>query len=324
MIHLSRHLFALILLVNNLVHTARGIDSVESIHFVITKSKFMECCFALPPTATLVDLQKEVSSQCDVQYPFEIQLFGKPIVSVGLLNTEMIAQNPCIKSAWNMLSDFWNITIGLRIPLKIRAPSDQGSAVYVSLLQMFGGLEANAHELDWFQFIHECAQSTLCSIQDLCDLFKGFSCRDGELNWIGLNGLRLEGTIDLFFLPSTVTKLEVKRNLLTEIRGLDRLGGKQLKSLRVEKNPLEINVQQLVRSDSSPEIPLRCIYVSACQIARSLKVVPENALWFGQRVKQAVDQWLTKSCLDQVCIGSNKSWRRTRCIHRHGELGMVN
>ena len=288
----------------------------------------MECSFALPPTATLIDLEKEVASVCSLQYPFEIQLFAKPIVSVGLSNTEMIAQNPCIKSAWNTLSDFWNLTIGLRIPLKVQAPSNPDSAMYLSLLQMFGGLEANALEFEWFQFIQECAQSKSCSVQDLCDRFKGFSCRDGELNWIGLNGWsaqRLRGTIDLFFLPATVTKLEVMRNMLTEIHGLDRLVGKQLHSLRVVKNPLEIDLNHFVPSDSSPENPLRFISVGACQISRSLSVIPVTPVdspWFGQRVNRAVEEWITTSCLDQICIGSNKSWKRTRYINRCRSWGL--
>lgn len=299
-----------------LLHPTDGIESVPEIHFVII-DKLMEWSFALPPTATLMDLQKAVALEWSLQYPFEVRLLGETIVSARSASDENISSNPNIRFAWKLLSDFWSVSVGFRIPLTVHHNAD--TQVYFSLLRMLAGCVSNEHKLEWFQFIQQCAQSKLCSVQDLCDKFKDhFSCYNGELKWIGLSGRTLRGTIDLSFLPSTVTKMDLEHNLLTRIYGLDRLAGKQLASLKIKKNPLEIDLQPFVRSDSSKNNPLRFIWVNLHQICGSLHESgytqrKEPGAGDGMaRVNRVVGKWINYSILDHLYIGWKESGRHTR------------
>lgn len=320
-------LIAFIVMGSRLDATIDDITSVPAIHFVITKSRLVECAFSLPPNATLIVLRRAVALQCSFQYPFQIQLLGETIVSSQFSDIETIAKNPIIKSAWDILSDLWKVPVGFRIPLKVRVLSAQDIAMYSSLHQMFGGLESNVHEVEWFKFIRQCNRSKSCFEQDLCDRFQHhFRCGDGELKWIGLDRQQLKGTIDLSFLPSTVTKVDLKRNLLTEIYGLDRLAGKQLGCLSVIKNPLEIDLQQLIRSDSSQDNPLRFIVVGANQISRSLFRSDEDLRFdesqrcddgdtadtYGQRVHRAAERWINSSFLEKISVG----WKNNRIVRQ--------
>ena len=54
--------------------------------------------------------------------------------------------------------------------------------------------------------------------------------------------------VNLIFLPPTVIQLNLERNLLTAVLGLDKLAGKRLRTLNIRKNPLEIDLKPLVRS----------------------------------------------------------------------------
>lgn len=306
---------SIVLVGSRLVYSTNDIQSMELIHFVIIKSKLMECCFSLPPTATLIDLRKAVALQSGFQYPFRIQSLGETIVPSQLSYQEMIAENRCIKSSWNILSDVWKGTVGFRIPLKVRAPLEQDIAVYLSLSQMCGGTYSNVHQFGWYRFIQQCVQSELCLVQDLCDQFKDqFICHDGELKEIRLRSLnkqKLKGEIDLSFLPSTVTKLDVQRNLLTGIYGLDRLAGKRLVDLKVIKNFMEIDLQPLVRSESSHDNPIRFICVSAHQIARSLLESEAAFGDFGPRVHRAAENWIKSSILDRLTVITGSK----QCLH---------
>ena len=296
-----------------------GIESVKEINFVIPKSKDEECSIPLPPTATVMDLKKEIAMKCDFQYPVQIRSLGETIVPSRLSWTETIAENPTIQSTWNILADFWNVTSCFRIPLKIQAPSEEDTAVYTSLLQMFGEVGANVHDHEWYQFMQQCNKHNLCSVQDLCDgYYRQFMCGYGQLKSILLDRQRLIGILDVSYVPSTVTRLDASRNHLTMIHGVNRLAGKQLETLVLMKNRLEFNLRPFVRSDLSKDNPLRCIVVSATQVARFLlrgnrmqRYDGKDSIGLGQRISQAADNWINSSILDHVIFGS-RNWRSTR------------
>lgn len=317
-----RLIASILVLASRAVASSDRIQAVKEINFVITTSKFKECLFALTPNATLMDLRTEIILHCGFQYPFRIQILGETVAPLRVSHKETIAENRFINSIWSMLVDSWNGTVAFRIPLKIRAPPDEDTAVYFSLLKMLSTLQSNDHHHLWFQFIRKCSQSKSCSVQDLCDQFeRHFQCHYGELKWIVLSKQTLEGKLDLFFLPSTVTKLNVGDNSLTEICGLDQLSAKQLVTLKVVKNPLEIDLQPLVLSNSSRNNPLKCLGVSANQIKRSLCVgatterVEGDDNNFGRRLRRAATKWINSSILDRIVIGWKGQTQQKYHIH---------
>ena len=297
----------IMLMVLSWTSSTYGIECVKEINFVISKSKDEECSIPLPPTATVMDLKREIAVQCDFQYPVQIGLLGETIVPSQLSWTETIAENPTIRSTWNLLADFWNVTSGFRIPLKIQAPLEEDTALYTSLLQMFGEVGANDDDHEWYRFIQQCSRHNTCSVQDLCDrYYRQFTCREGNLKSILLSRQRLIGTLDVSYVPRTVTKLDVSRNYLTMIHGVDRLAGKHLATLILMKNQLEFNLRPFARYDTdlSKENPLRCIGVSASQLAAFLlQDDNKDDADLGQRVSRAAQNWIDSSILDDIILG---------------------
>lgn len=291
-----------------------AIISSEPIQFVISLNKDEEFSFSASLSETLQDLHRVVAVECGVWGPFEISLLGETIVSSQPLANQTISETPIITSMWSTLTQVWGGALGFRIPLKIKRLVSVDAGIYVSLSRLFGP-ESNVFNLTWYRFIHHCAESKWCFIQELCDLFGNhFKCNDGKLIEIKLDQQRMNGSIDLAALPPTVTHLNVERNSLTDIYGLDQLTRKRLETLKIRKNPLlEIDLQPLVRSSSSRGNPLRLMWVCAYQINRYFSQTPEYqdqqqsqpALRQHQLVAEAAKTWIHESVLFRIMIG----WR---------------
>lgn len=317
-----------VLLVSMVTNAMENILSARSIDFVVTADAdetLEEYSFSLHSTATLFDLQQVIESQCGLHDPFEIQLLGQRICvssQPATASNQIIAAHPGIVSTWLNLAELWGPTSHFRIPLKVLPFFlNQDTAVYVSLRDMFIGDKSNVHEFEWYQYIQQCAGSTSCSIQNLCDRFhEHFRCKDKALREIKLDRQKLKGIIDLSALPSTVTKLNVERNSLTEIIGLERLNGKKLQTLKIRKNALEIDLEPLIRSPLSVDNPLRTMWIMAPQISRSLHVDPGfdegDVSYIRDNVLCAAKEWINFSVLDRITMG----WETCRSIQRVNHL----
>ena len=305
-----------------LLQEADSCEAAEAINFVITTTNDEEFSFALPSSAMMVELSNRITSRFDDEYPLEIQLLGEPLISSEMLNHQTIAENPRIASMWNTLAEIWNATSGFRIPLKIKrlrtqlehGHNQKDTAVYLSLLRMFAGADSNAHEFEWHKFVQRCAASKTCSIEELCARFQNqFICNDGHLIEIKLNQQILSGIVYLAYLPPTVTRLNLQRNSLTAIHGLDRLVGKQLQNLMIKMNPLELDLRPLVRSASSGNNPLRALSVTASQVryfsqTTKCKRLGRGCGRDGRSMCEAAQKWIDSSVLDSLMIG------RFRCV----------
>lgn len=285
--------------------TEDTIESAKAIHFVVTRTNYEECSFSLSPTETFEDLQRKVVLECGFQHPLEIQVSGETIIPCSSTN-QIITKNPAIAQNWRMLNELWSPDKNFRIPLRVQQISTaEEIAVYRSLLDMFRGIESNFEAPQWYLFLHRGVERKTCSAQNLCDQFNFlFICNNGELKEIHLNNQRMSGIIDLSPLPPTVTLLNVERNQLRGIIGLDELTGKQLYTLKIRRNPLSINLRPLVRSAVSSDNPLRSLWVGAGQIIHSLRQMTgfdeKNT---RHREREAAQHWIDFSVLDYVMMG---------------------
>lgn len=307
-----------VVILSQLVHSVDSIQSEEIINFVIFAQNKKSCSFALPATATLVDLKHIVTVKCGIQYPFEIQLLGETLVSSKPSANQMIGENSHIQSTRKMLMEMWNDPVGFQFPIKVKkiqvVPSKKDYEIYFSFFHLFGGPTANADKFEWYRFVRQCVESQSCFVQDLCDRFRRhFICEDGQLTEIRLIHQKLRGIIDLSSLPPTVTKLNVGRNFLTEMIGLDSLSGKRLQVLIIRKNPLEIDLQPLVRSAVSADNPLRVLWVMASQVSRYYyPEVQERIRNFASSVHRAAQNWIDSSILDRLLIGWDHCYKIQR------------
>ena len=300
-------------------------QTLVTIDFVVSSNMNEAHTFELPLTATLVDLQRMVARKCGLQHPFEIQLLGETIVPARHFTNQMICHIPRIESISWMLAEIWNVTEGFRIPLKVhRCEPNKDDVDYVSLLEMFGGSESNIEDFEWYQFIQRCTRTKSCFIQDLCTRFNAhFKCKNGMLTEIKLDHQKMTGIIDLSALPSTVRRLNVERNLLTGIIGLDQLTGKRLRHLKIRKNSnlLEIDLDPLIRSSLSDDNPLRIVWVMARQISRYLDIAPgndaEDIPFLKEKVQQATKRWINLSILERIMMG----WDTCTLIQRRETIG---
>ena len=176
---------------------------------------------------------------------------------------------------------------------------------------MFGGPDSNIHEFEWYRFILKCVESRSCSIQELPRRFRHhFNCENGEITVINFRRHRIKGHFDLSAIPETVINIYLKGNALTKLNGLDQLAGKELRSLDVRANPLEIDLSLLEASSNIPDDnPLQILHVNTCQISWSLlgrenKQNREDSLRFRNEVCQVAAQWIESSTLDLIVIGS--------------------
>lgn len=283
------------------------IQSVGAINFEILDDKNGNCQFALPPSATLLDLQTTVSAACGYQHLFDIQLAGETIVPSRCTNNYhlKISEHHWIALTWRILSEIWNIAVGFKISLRVHSirPTREDIQTYFLLCQMFGGPESNAQDFDWYHFIQQCAESQSCLVTDLCDRFDKLFICDGEtLTQIILTNQNLRGIVNLSSLPPTVMLLDLEENALSGIFGLNQLGGKQLRSLKIRRNPLKIDLQPLVRSEVSGNNPFRVLWVMIHQITDSFPETRRkgNFKRMGYRVAQ---DWINFSILDRIMIG---------------------
>lgn len=310
-------LLMLLFALTKLIHASDSIILRDHVNFVLT-NKQKEYIFPLPLNATLGALHTKVAMKCNIQTPFEIRLSGKTIVSTlsdETVNNQSIAENPCIMSALRILADIWKESASFKIPLKIHPiRSDGDYAVFMSLLSIFGGPDSNVHEFEWFWFIKHCVETGTCSVHDLCDRFNtSFHCHGGELTEIRFNQHKLRGFINLGFLPPTVERLNIERNLLTEIIGIDQLTGKKLQVIKMRGNPAEINLEYLVRSPLSEGNPLRSLWVTVYQICASLPDTHQyqhlGHCLFGEKVHEAAKNWIDSSILKYLMVGRSRPVR---------------
>ena len=300
------------LLTSNMVQSSntRSEIPMEAIRFVLTNHGGLS--FALPPSTPTTHLRATISELCDLTLPFEVQLFGKTIVSPQMSMNQTIAEIPNIMSIANDLNQIWGD--GFRIPLTVHSRGED-VAIYHSLTQIFGGLGSNVHDFEWYQFILQCTRSESCTMQDLCDRFHTqFYCGDGKLIYIKLH-YRITGILDLNHVPDTITTLILDHNWFSEIIGLDRLMGKQLRLLDVRGSPLNFDLRPLVKSSSrSIGNPLRFVRVSPNQISWHLlgirqEIYPETRAIYME-IRRAAAQWFYSSILTSMTLGRRNRLRK--------------
>ena len=290
------HLIAMITLI--LVHCTQNDSSPwpKLVHFVVSGQ--FKCSFALPSTASDMDIHRAIADLCNISFPFEVRLRGE-------MKFISMMPIPSIMSTTRELNHIFGDDF--EIPLIVH-PTKEDIANYAALSILFGGSDSNVDEGDWYQFIQKCVESKSCFIRDLCDHFKAsFICEDEKLISIRMHQ-KLTGRIDLYFVPSTVETFLLERNLFAEIIGLDHLAGKQLRYLDVRGNPLEIDLEPLTRtSPQSVDNPLRYLRVSTHQITWSLLGVRQTES--TQRLMgfhHAVTEWFHLSVLQNLTVGHTR------------------
>ena len=207
----------------------------------------------------------------------------------------------------NMVSGLGWYTPMNPITMHRSTASNSDMDVYASLARLFGGADSNVHTTGWYQFVMYCVETRLCIIQDICDRFpKWFLCEEAELVQIRLKQ-KVKGSVNLSVVPSTVKQMNLERNSLTEIFGIDQLAGKRLWNLNIRYNPLDIDLKHLVRSSLSTDNPLRSLWVTAQQIRGSLNGAlgyPDSTHFcFDKKVHDAAKKWINSSILDYMMIG---------------------
>lgn len=297
------------------IHCVRPNDTV---HFVLSEGD--GCSFALPLSASVMDLHRKATNISKVSSLFEVQFRGETIANSHSDPFKTINEIPSIRSAIQDLESIWGT--GYRIPIKLRRPipSEYDWTVYASLIRMFDGSDPNMYIRSWYQFIMHCVKSWSCLVQDICDKFaKLFYCRDGVLISITLQRQRIVGLLDLSVVPQTVTRLELERNLFTKVIGLDQLSGKELSYFDIRNNPLALNLDHLISSSNASKVdnPLKVLRVNLFQISHSLigKRVHrtdghKQLAGFYENVSEAATRWIAQTTLDRMIIGRRvkKSW----------------
>ena len=148
------------------------------------------------------------------------------------------------------------------------------------------------------------------------DKFYNFHCEEGKLILISLAGRRITGSLDLVHLPSSVQKVLVERNLLTNILGIDHLAGKQLTFLDIRNNPVNVDLELFdKRSIRSIGNPIKILRVSPFQVSWYLlgkrSWIPQTNVFahqlFMKEVDQALTNWVSCSTLDSVYLGRRRS-----------------
>lgn len=275
----------------------------------------------VPSSAPVRHLYGKIAQKYNISDSFKIKILGETIVP----SNTVINHIPVIASMKNHLQDIWGD--GFRIPITVHPiiTSPQHMTAFGMLSELFTGLKDNMHDCEWCKFILQCADSGSCTIQDLCDRFREhFLCDDdGQLISIKMNQ-KLTGTIDLNFLPHTVSTMIMARNSFTKITGLDQLTGKQLRYLDVRGSPLEFDLEPLTNQSSrSIGNPLRYIRVNIYQIRWSLLGIhPSNCPKNNHRdqesamtVHRGALRWFPSSILECMTLGRSRFTKRDNgCI----------
>ena len=285
---------------------------LEPIQFAISNRNWSAVTLGLD--ASVTQLHHVIAESYNVSFPFELQLSGETIVSPQSLTNRSLADIPSIVSIAKDLDDFYGS--GFRIPLQIHpmtresSTTDSEMTALASLAQMFGGNDTNIHQFEWYRFVLHCLESRACGSEMLCQRFgKLFFCEDSAIQMINLKTQPIRGHLDLAAIPRTVNTINLQRNLLTKIIGFDQLAGKELMSLDIRKNPLEIDLNQLrSTSRSSGSYPLKTLQVNFNQISQSLigkyyePTDPQSSL-LASKVYQAARGWIESSTLNTIVIG---------------------
>ena len=311
--HILCQVCCILLLCNGNVHATESNRVLEAIHFVVINGN--GSAVTLGPGASVSELQSAIAVSYNVSFPFELRLFGETIVS-SLVSSrsstnQLLRGIPSIVSIVNDLDEIWGP--GFRIPLKMYPVTalEHDSAVYASLVQMFGGPDSNIYEFEWYQFVLHCLETRSCLIQDVCGprFEKRFLCEYGKIKVISLESQFIRGHLNLSAIPRTVRIINLRKNALTTILGLDQLAGKELMWLDVRQNPLEIDLKMLQSTPQRLESsPLKVIQINHPQIMRSLigehcKYPRKQCARFYEKVYEAAIRWIETSTLDSIVFG---------------------
>ena len=289
--------------------------SLNKILFVITNRN--GSTFALPLMASMLDMYETINESYPLPTPFKIEFLHQTLCSTN----QRIMEIPDIRSMITNLYEIWGD--GFRIPITVYpiAASPEDIATFSSLLMMFRGSDGNMFEFDWYQFIFQCLNNRQCFVEFLCHKFnKRFRCGDGKIKMINFTKQKITGTVDLTFLPSTVTTLLLDRCSFTALHGMDRLAGKELKYLDIRRNPFEIDLDWFTRlSPKSIGSPLRALGVNSHQISSWLLGIrrqdvppgistPER---YHRKVHNAAAKWfINSSILDKLALADSRPMYR--------------
>lgn len=286
------------------------------------------CSFALPSTASTMELHKTAAESCDVSFPFAIELSTGEVIASS---NQSISEHPDIVTVAKILGDIWD-GASFRIPLNMYplSKSESDLSVFKSLVRVFGGPGSNVHTFAWYQWILQCIYIESCSVLELCDRFRNFfGCsNDGKLTGIYLKAEKMKTFLDLSALPASVELFTAARYSLTEIKGLDKLSGKQLRCLDVRRNPgLQIDLEPLTRSSPrSTGNPLRFLCADGVQISRSLigddfqSENPKRQDKHNKGLHRLAEKWVKTSVLNRLVMGRNRDHCRS-VLEKRGPEG---
>ena len=254
-------------------NVASASSNTVPIKFVVTNYK--NSSFMLYSGASLQKLYTETARSCNIPYGVPIEIhsgssLGEVIVSPSMttqIKRGCILKHPSILSMMETLRECWGEDSQFAIPIRVyplKAP-EEDIATYDALKRMFYGLNADLYDL---QIIKNCVERKCYTLKCLGELTEQrFCCLSGKLTTINLSNQDLRGELNLSILPGSVELVRVDKNLLTNCIGLDKLAGKQLKSLDMRGNPCKIELQSLERSSTgSKDNPMRAMKVDAAQV----------------------------------------------------------
>ena len=306
----------ILLTVMDKIRETKSFHHLQPIQFVLANRNGP--AVAMRSDAAITELRGAMAESYNVSFPFELQLSGETIVSSRSLSNQSLDNISSIISIAKDLNEIYGP--GFMIPLRLHRllALDSDIGTYTSLSRMFGGPDSNIQDFEWYQFILKCVESRSCPIQDLSDRFEHhFNCENGKLTVINLRRQHIKGSLDLSSIPWTVRKIYLKGNALTKLNGLDQLAGKELRSLDIRANPLEIDLKFFDASLlGANHNPLKVLHVNMFQISWSLirtetKQHREECLRFLNEVCKAAAIWIESTTLDLIVIGG-----RDRCRHR--------
>ena len=305
-------MYCVFLMLTGEVHATEHVRHLQPIQFVVVNHNGP--AVTLSPGASVTELHGAIAESHNVSFPFELHLSRETIVSSQSLTNQSLSDIHSIVAIAKDLADLHGP--GFRIPLKLHrvVPLDEDFTTFASLARMFGAPHSNIHEFEWYQFVIHSLESRSCDLELFCARFKKlFFCADGKIWLIHLEGQRIRGHVDLAATPRTVRKIKLRGNMLTKIMGLDQSVGKELRTLDIRANPVEIDLNLLEST------PLKIIQVKICQIGRCLVGkrcwTYEDSEAFTQAVLLAAIQWVESSTLDVMIIGG----KRVKRIERRGQ-----
>ena len=298
------------------VHAAESVWHSDRIQFVPVHANHIGPVVTLGQDASADELHDAIAESCNISFPFELHLTGNIIASSRSLTNQALKGIPSIVSMARDLDEIYGP--GFRIPLRMHRliQSEQDFTVFASLARMFGGSRSNIHEFEWYRLVLRCLQSQSCDSKMICERFKKlFLCEGDTINLMALEAQYIRGHLDLSATPRAVKAINLKKNLLTRITGLNQLAGKQLKFLDIRRNPLEIDLKELQSTPQMTETessPLKVLRVNYNQISQSLigKYQTKKGT-LCEELHQAAIKWIESSTLDAIVIG-----RRAKYIER--------